>query len=268
MSRRFPTLLALAALLASAAPAATAQSLDEIVAKHFEAQGGAERLKRVQTMRLTGTMLVGPGMEAPFTLEKKRPGKSRLEFSLGGMTGVRAFDGKGGWQLMPFMGQTQPEALSPDEAKDAEGQADFDGPLMDWKAKGHTLELAGREPVDGADAFKLQLTRKSGQAETYYLDAETFLIVKFTGKRVMRGTEVVGETLLGDYKEVGGLLLPFSRTSGVVGSDRRQAMAFDKIEIDVPIDDARFAMPAAAAAAAPADSAKAAKPKAAAGKGQ
>ena len=261
MFRKLPMALALAAVLVPTATVAFAQTLDEIVAKHFEAQGGAEKLKHVQTMRLSGTMTLGPGMEAAFTMEKKRPASSRLEFSFNGMTGVRAFDGKSGWQFMPFMGQAQAEAMSPEETNDAASQADFDGSLMDWKAKGHALELEGREAVDGADAFKLKLTRKGGQVETYYLDAETFLTVKLEARRMMRGTEVEGETILSDYKEVGGLVLPFTRTSGIKGSDRRQSMTFDKVEIDVPLDDARFAMPGEAAAP-PADSAKTAPAKA------
>lgn len=247
------SLLALA-LVAALAPAARAQTVDEIVAKHFEAQGGVEKLKKVQTWRMTGKMTVGQGMEAPIVLEKKRPGLSRTEFTFGGMTGVQAFDGKTGWQVMPFMGKKDPEPLSAEEAKQAEEQADFDGPLMDWKAKGHALELVGKESVEGADAYKLKLTRKSGTVTFYYLDAETYLVVKLEGKRTMRGTEVEGESYLSDYKEVSGILVPFSMTSGIKGGEHRQTMTFDKIEVNVPIDDARFAMPAVAAA--PADSAK------------
>lgn len=251
-------LLALA-LVAALAPAALAQTVDEILAKHFEAQGGVEKLKKVQTWRMTGKMTLGQGMEAPLTIEKKRPDRTRLEFSAAGMTGIQAYDGKGGWQVMPFMGQTTPGAMSPDETKRISEQADFDGPLMDWKAKGHKLELAGKEPVEGADAFKLRLTSKGGEVTNYYLDAESFLVVKTDGKRTMRGEEVEAESFMSDYKEVAGILVAFTRTSGIKGSEHRQSMTFDKIEANVPIDDARFTMPAAAAA--PPDSAKAAPPK-------
>ena len=65
-------------------------------------------------------------------------------------------------------------SLVPDEAKEMADEADFDGPLMDWKTKGHTVELAGKEPVEGADALKLKLTRQpvevDGWFETRYLD--------------------------------------------------------------------------------------------------
>ena len=260
MFRRLLLAFAIAALALPAANAAHAVTLDEIVAKHFEAQGGLEKLKKMQTCRMTGKMVMGGGAEVAITMERKRPGKSRTEFAVNGMTGVRVADGANSWQFMPFMGQPAPERLTGEELAEAIEQADFDGPLMDWKAKGHTLELVGTEPVEGAPAHKLKLTRKGGSVEYYYLDAETYLIVKREAKRIVRGTEIEGEAWMSDYKEVAGLLMPFTTTQGMKGSDRKQSMTFDKIEVDVPLDDARFVMPVAAAEA-PKDSAKSAPPK-------
>ena len=247
------TILALA-LLALLAPVAHAQSVDDIMAKHYQALGGLEKLKKVQTMRLTGKMQMGPGMEAPLIIEKKRPGMQRVEFTFSGMTGIQAFDGKKGWAVMPFMGKKDPEPMSDDELKDMAGRADFDGALVDWKDKGHTLELVGKESVEGADAYKLKLTKKTGEIEYHYLDAESYLPIKEEGKTKVRGTEIEGESTLGDYKEVNGLMIPFSMTNGQKGSDHKQTMSFDKIEIDIPLEDSRFLMPAAAGS----DSAKAA----------
>lgn len=264
MFRKSLAALAVFALALVLAPIAHAQTLDEIMAKHYEAQGGLPLLQKMTTARITGKMQIGPGMEAPLTMEKKRPGKVRMDFTFSGMTGTTAFDGTQGWQVMPFMGKKDPEAMSADDAKEVEQQADFDGPLVDWKAKGHALELIGKESVEGAETFKLKLTRKNGQVEFYYIDTETFLILKQTAKRTVRGTEVDGESLFSDYKEVDGIMFAFSMTNGVVGSEQKQTMTFEKIEIDPAIDDARFHMPAVAAAA---DSTAApAKPAAAAAK--
>lgn len=259
MHRKPLLALALVATLLPAFSVARAQTVDEVLAKHYEAQGGLEKLKAIQTLRMTGRMAMGPGMEAPIVIEKKRPSKSRLDFSFNGMTGTQVYDGSGGWTLMPFMGQTSPTALSPEESKEMAERADFDGPLVDWKEKGNTVELAGKEAIEGADAFKLKLTNKSGKVTWYYLDAETYLIVKEAGKRMMRGTEIDGESYLSDYKDVNGLMMPFTTTQGMKDSDRKQVMSIDKIEINVPIDDSRFAMPVAAAAAP--DTTKAAPPK-------
>ena len=262
MFRRLLLAFALAALALPAATTARAVTVDEVIAKHFEAQGGIDKLRKMQTCRMTGKMGMGNGAEVAITMERKRPGKSRTEFSVNGMTGVRVADGKNSWQFMPFMGQPAPERLTGEDLEEAIEQADFDGPLMDWKEKGNTVELVGTEAVEGAPAHKLKLTRKGGKVEYYYLDAETYLVVKREAKRVVRGTEIDGEAWMSDYKEVSGLMMPFTMSQGMKGADRRQSMTFDKIEVDVPLDDARFVMPVAAAAPAAAkDTAKAAPPK-------
>ena len=246
MLRKLIPLFALGLLLA---PSAQAQTLDEVLAKHFEAQGGLDKLKKVESRRVTGTMMMGQGMEAAIVLESKRPGKQRIEFTLQGMTGVQAFDGERSWSLMPFMGKTDPEYASDEDSKNQRDDADFDGPLMDWKSKGHTVELVGKEAVEGADAYKIKVTLKSGNTQFHYLDAETYLFVKQEGKVKRRGTEIEGETLFSDYKEVEGMMVPFVMEQGAKGMEQRQKFTFTKVEMNVPIDDKRFVMPAAAAAA-------------------
>src|SRR5215213_6450011 len=88
-----------------------AQTADEIIAKHLQARGGVDKIKTVQSQRITGKMVMGQGMEAPFTLEAGRPNKMRMEFTIQGMTGVQAYDGKTGWAVMPFMGKKDPEVM-------------------------------------------------------------------------------------------------------------------------------------------------------------
>ena len=266
MLRKIMMLLALGALLAPIAHADTAaapMSVDDILAKHYEACGGLAKMKAVNTMRVTGTITLGPGMEAPFTMERKRPGMRRMEFSLQGMTGIQAFDGSKTWSVMPFMGKKDPEVGTDEDNKNAQDDADFDGALVDYKTKGHTIELMGKEPVEGADAYKLKVTKKNGNIEYDYLDAETFLLVKTEGKVKRRGTEMEGETTFSDYKEVDGLMQPFSMESGAKEMPQKQKLTFTKIELNVPLDDSRFAVPAGATggsapAAAVADSSKAA----------
>lgn len=259
MSRKFLLSLALGLLLA---PIAHAQTVDEILTKHYEAQGGLEKLKALTSRRVTGTMGVGPGMEAPFTMENKRPGKRRIEFTIQGMTGIQAFDGEKAWSVMPFMGKKDPEVASDEDNAKEKEDADFDGALVDYKTKGHTVELVGKESIEGAEAYKIKVTKKNGDVEFHYLDAETYLLVKEEGKVKRRGTEMESEMFFSDYKDVDGYMVPFSMEQGAKGMPQRQKMTFTKIELNVPLDDARFAMPATAGA----DSSKAA-PKADAAKG-
>lgn len=251
-----------AATLALLAPLATAETLDEVLARHYEALGGMEKLKGVQTVRMTGKMIMGQGMEAPFVMEKARPNRFRMEFTFQGMTGVQAFDGKGGWMVMPFSGKKDPEPMPSEMVKEMEEQADFDGPLVDWQSKGHTVELLGTEDVEGTPAYKLKATLKNGNVITYFLDAETFLTLKEESKRHIRGTEVESESSVGDYKQVEGLTIPFAMEMGAKGAPQRQRMVTDKVEINPKVEDGRFAMPVVAkadSAAAKADEKAAAK---------
>jgi hypothetical protein len=236
-----PCLAAVAALAAAPLPA---QSVDEIIAKNVAARGGMQKIKAVESVRMTGRMSLMQGLEVPVVLEMKRPNRMRMDIVVQGMTGSQAFDGKGGWQLMPFGGRKDAEPLGPEETKDAEEQADMDGPLVDYKAKGHTVELVGKEAVEGSDAYKLKVTLKNGDVRYFFLDAEHFLEIRGEGKRHVRGTETETESSIGDYKEVGGLMLPHAFEMGPKGSPQKQKLPVEKIELNVPIDDARFTMPA------------------------
>ncbi len=261
--------IAVLALFATAAPA---QTVDELLAKNFAAKGGLQKLKAVQSMKITGKLVMGQGIEAPFVMYAKRPKHMRMEFTIQGMTGVQAYDGKTAWMSMPFLGKKDPEQMPPEEAKMVEEQSDMDGPLVDYREKGNTVALAGKEQVEGAEAYKIKVTLKNGDVRWYYLDAETYLEIKGEAKRTIRGTEVDGESFISDYKEVDGLMMAHAMESGAKGVPQRQKMVFEKIEFNVPLADSLFAMPATAGAdsskAAAAGTAKADSAKAAEGAGQ
>lgn len=253
MLRKTITGFALAVLMASPA---VAQTVDELVAKNIQARGGADKIKAVKSARTTGKMVMGQGIEAPFVMMEKRPNQTRMEFTFQGMTGLQAYDGKNGWSLMPFMGKKEPEAVPEEENKLMEEQADMDGPLVDYKTKGHKVELLGKEQVEGADAYKLKLTMKSGKTRTIYLDADSYLEIKMEAKRTLRGAEVEGETTYGDYKDEGGLMVPHTVESGVKGTAQKQKLIFEKFEMNPDLPDSLFAMPAGTRPAAPADTTK------------
>lgn len=220
-----------------------AESVEELVAKHLAARGGEARIKAIRSARLRGTLSFGHGRTAPMTLEWARPGRLRLEFTLQGMTGIQAFDGERAWTAMPFHGAGGPEWAPEEERARLAESADFDGPLVDWAAKGHRLESVGRTSIEGSEVFELRLTRKSGEVSSIYLDAETFLTVKEIGKTVLQGVEHTFESSVGDYKEVGGALFSFWRERRLDGAAEGQVTAIDSIELDVEIPAERFQAP-------------------------
>ncbi len=227
---------------AQKAAAAPGLTVDQVIAKNIQARGGMDKLKAVNSMRVTGKITT-QGMDLPMVLEEKRPHNFRMEFTVQGMAIVQAYDGKTGWIVMPLQGNKDPQPMSPDDLKNAEDQADIDGVLVDSAQKGHKVELVGKEPVEGTDAYKLKVTMKSGDVRYIFLDADSFLEIRTEGKRTVRGTDMEFESSIGDYKEVEGLMIPFSVEEGPKGGAQRAKITFDKVEINPVLDDARFKMP-------------------------
>jgi hypothetical protein len=245
MSRK--TLLSLCAV-AFLAVSAFGQTADEILEKNLKAMGGKDKIKALQSMRITGTMKMGP-MEAPFTITKMRPSNSRMDFTIQGMTGTQAFDGTTGWALIPFGGNKDPQKMTEDQVKDVRADADFDGPTFDYKAKGNKVEYVGKEDVEGTPAYKLHVTTKDGKESNDYFDAETYLMIRSDGVRNIQGQDLEVVTTYSDYKTVEGITIAHSMENHVKGKESMggQALNITKIDLNPKVDKAIFAMPAAAA---------------------
>jgi len=222
---------------------ASAQTAEELVAKNTEAKGGVEKIKAVSTLHVTGKVYEN-GRTAAVGEDRKRPDMLRETYTVQGMTAVQAYDGATGWQIKPFGGRKDPELLGEDNLRDLVEQAEIDGPLVDYRAKGNKVEYLGHDTVDGDDAYKLKVTLKNGDIIYYYLDPDTYLEIKKETQQFIRGS--VRETVeeLGSYKQVAGVYYPFSIASEPKGSpgDRRK-ITIDKLEVNVEIDDSEFKMP-------------------------
>jgi hypothetical protein len=218
----------------------------ELVAKNVEAKGGAAALRGLQSLRLTGKMLVNDGqIQFAYHQVKKRPGAVRNEATLQSLTAVQAFDGSQAWKISPFQGRKDPEKMSADDAKSLMEDAEIDGPLVDWQAKGSKVDYIGTEDVDGTQAHKLRVVRKNGDVTFVYLEPEHFLEIRTITQRIEHGAQVETETDIGDYEKVGGVFVPFSLEAGRKGSGDKQKLIIDKGEANVPVDDAIFRFPTA-----------------------
>jgi len=239
-SRRM--LLAMTAAAVLMPFAARAQSVDEVIAKNVQAHGGLEKIRAMTTLRNAGKINFG-AIRATLLQENKRPDKVREEVGIQGLAQVQATDGKVAWQVSPFEGRKDPQLMSADDAKSLYVDADIEGPLVDYKAKGHKAELMGHDSVEGTDCYKVKLSMKNGDVRYYYLDTDSFLELKLEIQTTVRGTLQETESYFGDYDQVGGIYFPFAIEQAQKGSSQRQKISVDKIEINVPIDDSRFAMP-------------------------
>ncbi|HEV7555147.1 MAG TPA: hypothetical protein VGO00_06835, partial [Kofleriaceae bacterium] len=246
------TLLAVVVFLVVSAGVAHAQSVDDLVAKNLAAKGGEAKLRQMHSMRFAGRLVFGGGsftIEGTFAQVVTKPNKVRTEVTIQGMTQVSAYDGKVGWTVSPFRGRREPQVASADQVISFAQQAEIDGPLVGWRDKGHKVELLGTENVDGTEAYKLRVTRKDGDIQYVYLDPDAALEIRVTTIHKVRGVEQINETDLGDYEQVNGVWIPFSVESGAPGGPKQQRLTIEHAEINVPIEDSMFTLPAKTATA-------------------
>jgi hypothetical protein len=220
-----------------------AQTADELIAKNIQARGGMEKMKAIHTIRMTGKFEGGGGFTASVGQENQRPDLVRETFSLQGMTAVQAYDGSTGWQIQPFMGKKTPELMGEDDLRDLLLDADFDGPLVDYKEKGNTVEYLGHDTVDGDDALRLKITLKNGDFIYDYLDPDTFIEIRKEIHQFIRGSQRERVVGLGSYKPVNGVMYPYSMSQGPKNNPEEQTTTVQKIEANVKIDAADFNLP-------------------------
>src|SRR5918992_1219320 len=145
MRRSLSLVLTTLALALVSAGVSSAQTVDEIVAKNLKARGGVEKFKSVNSMKINATV-TAQGMKLPVTIYSKRPNMMREETEIQGQKMIRAFDGSTAWTVNPMMGGA-PQALTGSAANMAVDSADLEGPLVDYKKKGHTVEFVGNEKL-------------------------------------------------------------------------------------------------------------------------
>lgn len=231
---RLPILLLTATVLAGQTPPVdpATLSVDQVLAKCFEAQGGQAKLKAVQSRHLTGHI---EGLPDPVTFDQlnARPNRIRLEMRTAPKDGaatdqIKTFDGEAGWA---WSSSDAPRTLEPEEIQVLD--ADFDGPLLDAAAKGNRIQYLGLREFQNQKALVLKVTLKDKRIQMMYFDPKTFL--KFA--------QVNGEGKAGveldfwDYQEVDGLSMAYTVIIGPV------SVRVDKIQLNVPVTDADFQPP-------------------------
>jgi len=209
---------------------ASAITADELIAKNIAARGGIDKLHAITSMHTEGKLRLGGGLEAKVETYAIAPDKARFDFTLQGLTAVKAWDGQQGWAISP-------QKTTLDDNKQLVEGADILGPLVDYKAKGYRVEYLGTEDIDGTDAHKLRVTRKNGDSEVIYLDPDQFLEIRVVTHDMIRGQEQVQTTDLGEYEQVDGVYFPFEQGQ----------IQTEKAEANGKIDPQLFAFPVPAA---------------------
>jgi outer membrane lipoprotein-sorting protein len=248
MSRLLSFVCALVLLLGVVPLAAQTPSVDDLLAKNTAARGGADKLKAISTRKVAGTVAV-QGMEMPMVVLAKRPNLMLQEMQVQGRRVVTAFDGEQAWAINPMLGGDAPQKLEGVQADLIRDQAQFDGPLAYARQRGDKMEVVGKEQVEGADAWKLAITR--GDKVTHvFLDENTGLERKISATITNGGTQLLIESIISDYQPTDGLMVP-RKIQTLVGGQAQAAVTIDTVEFNVPIEDEKFKMPASTTPAPP-----------------
>ena len=81
---------------------------------------------------------------------------------------------------------------------------------------------------------KIRLTNKDGLSTTYFIDAETYKLLKTRVTITDNGQSVDVDRKFSDYRRVDGILFPF-RFDNQYGN-----VIIDKVEVNKPIEDKVF----------------------------
>jgi hypothetical protein len=239
----------MASLAALALPAAlAAQTADELVAKNLAARGGPEALAALKSVKFTGKMIFPGDFELAYDEVRAHAGAAdatRINAAVQGLTLVQAYDGASGWRINPFQGRRDAEKMTGDEARAMADSARLAGVLLSASKDGSKVTYLGREDFDGTFAYKLKVAQPDGDEFVYLLDPDTFLEIKVTETRRLRGALQVSEYELGDYEKVGGVYFPMSVDSWQQGQpNQRQRVIVASAEANVPAQAELFAQPA------------------------
>lgn len=234
------TTVAVALFVFVSSLSAQSPTVDDIVALHLKTRGGAEKAGSIQSQRLTGVIYT-QGLEIGMVMVTRRPNLGRQDLTLdlpgqGPMSIVNVYDGTTAWTVNPMLGGTVIEVTGA-EAEAMRDQAELDSPLVDYRAKGYTLELVGHETVGDRRAHHLKLTRPGRGVASYFIDAETGVELRIAPDGA--NTPVVE---LSDHREVDGVLVPF-RIRMVQSGQPQAEVAVSSVEFNVPVDDALFRKP-------------------------
>ena len=225
------------------ASVASAQTTEEILAKHEAAMGGLDKWATVKTAVLKNKFSV-QGMD----IESKTSilvGKGfRTEVEVMGNKIITAINGETGWMMRPAMmgGTGEPEQMPGDQVKLAASQKNIGSTLINALKDGAKVDLVSKEKLDGADVYLLKVSKASGEESQVYVSASTYFIVKVTGKLKANGQEVDTEVNFSNYKAVDGLYFPYTmETASPMGG----MMTVDtvSIELNPNIDVNIFAKP-------------------------
>ena len=211
-----------------------AQNADEIIKKHLEAIGGLDNWKKVQSLKMTGS-INAQGQELIITRTVVQNKAYRMDLTIAGMENYQIVTTTEGWNFFPVGGQTKPEAMTADEVKESATELDLQGPLVNYKEKGITVTYLGKDDIEGTECYKLKVTYKDGKETTMCFDASNYYMIREVQKMKANGKEMEMTMNFSNFKKIdGGIVMPMT-----LGTEHGNVI-LKTIEINPKLDDATF----------------------------
>lgn len=222
----------LAAALVFTSFAANAQTVDEIVAKNTTAMGGADKIKTLVSAKKSANISTTQG-DFPMTFTIMQGKGFRLDMEIMGTSNYQIATPEKGSRFFPIQGNTEPIEFDADILESSQNSFDLQGALFDYKTKGNTIELVGKEKVDNAEAYKLKVTRKSGKMSFVFVDVKTNFVIKtFSKEKGPDGAEKEITNGYSDYKQnKDGFWFAYANESP------NGKIVFDTIETNIKVDE-------------------------------
>ena len=209
-------------------PAATNVTAKDIIAKYINAIGGAEELKKINSIAVNGAMNM-QGMSLAVTEKKMAPNRNMIEINMNGQTVMRqAFDGTTGYQAQ--MGNKQP--MGDDELTERKNTKGLFEQLF-YNEAGYKLEMAGTEKVGSSDAYKINVASPAGDKTTEYYDVKTGYLVKTEKTTKTKAGDVQQIVEYSNFKKVGNIILPFTSSISVQSAKGGQDFVVEANEIKI-----------------------------------
>jgi hypothetical protein len=229
---------------ATAAPKTAPPTADQILAKYAEALGGSAAIEKLKTRSMKGTWLTGNGISLGYEVYQTAPDRIYTVLNTPKQGVIeRGFNGTTAWEKSA-RGLRNLEGVElfqlkryPDLFKDIKLQGQFT-----------RLSFGGREKLDGKDVVVLRGLGIDGKGERLYFDAPTGLLLRrITSTRTIVGL-IPEQVDYEDYRDVGGMKLPFIIRVTSIDSFYNSTRTFTEIKLNVPVDETKFNKPPAPAA--------------------
>jgi len=212
---------------------------EEILKKFVEATGGKEAYEKIYNRVVTGTFEIPQGgLHASVTTYSARPNKMYVCVESKEMGKIeKGTNGEVAWDMTTMGG---PRLLEGQEKEDYLREATFDR-FVTWKTVYSKAECTGIDDIDGRQCFKVIMTPKSGNPQTFFFDTKSYLIVKSETTFSLQTGDVLIESYGFDYKEVDGILIAHTSKTFIMGQER--IMVTESIEHNVEFQEDPFILP-------------------------